>query len=164
MFSKRMPLAAAVAAVLVSAGCASSSGAQPVGAPSASGSSTAAPSGTPSPSGIGKVAPPLPITAAQNGATVHASAGQLIVLDLDSGYWQNLTSSAPSILVQQGAPMRLVRKQTCVAGGGCGIFETDFQALYPGTAVITASRVSCGEAMACAPDKRHFAVTVVVSR
>jgi hypothetical protein len=29
-------------------------------------------------------------------------------------------------------------------------------------AVITASRTSCGEALACRPDQRHFRLTVIV--
>jgi hypothetical protein len=40
--------------------------------------------------------------------------------------------------------------------------QTSYTAMKRGTAVITASRDSCGEAMACRPDQRHFRLTVIV--
>jgi hypothetical protein len=40
--------------------------------------------------------------------------------------------------------------------------RTSFLALAPGTAVITASRTTCGEALRCTASQRHFSVTIVV--
>jgi hypothetical protein len=40
--------------------------------------------------------------------------------------------------------------------------RTDFRALAPGTTVVTASRVTCGEALRCMPGQEHYTLTVVV--
>lgn len=49
-----------------------------------------------------------------------------------------------------------------IPGLGCVPVRTDFSALAPGTTVVTASRVTCGEALRCMPSQEHYALTVIV--
>jgi hypothetical protein len=99
-----------------------------------------------------------------NGRTLHVTVGERLNLILSSTYWQLRGSSAPAVLRQDGAAKPLPRPSTCpkLPGLGCTPVRTSFMALAPGTAVITASRTTCGEALACAADQRHFRVTIVV--
>ncbi len=100
-----------------------------------------------------------------NGHTVALKVGQRLEVVLGSDYWNMQGSSAPRVLRQDGATTTLPTPPDCAAqppGMGCTPIRTDFSALAPGTAVITASRVSCGEAMRCPPGKEHYSLTVVV--
>ena len=99
-----------------------------------------------------------------NGRTLHVSVGERLNLILSSTYWQLRGSSAPAVLRQDGAARTLPRPSNCpkLPGLGCTPVRTSFLALAPGTAVITASRTTCGEALACAAGQRHFRVTIVV--
>ncbi|HEX9034343.1 MAG TPA: hypothetical protein VF834_21060 [Streptosporangiaceae bacterium] len=99
-----------------------------------------------------------------NGATVRMRVGGRLELTLSSTYWQVRGSSAPAVLRQDGPARVLPRPGTCPAipGLGCAPVRVLFTALAPGTAVISASRTTCGEALACRPDQRHFSVTIVV--
>ncbi|GIG59789.1 hypothetical protein Lfu02_41610 [Longispora fulva] len=133
----------AICAVFALAGCAS--GPERSAAP-------------PSPS----TATPLRLDETSAGTTVRARVGQPVVLDLHSGYWRHLASSAPDVLRQTVATTPLPAPTCRVIGSGCGTFESGFEALRAGTATVTADRDSCGEAMACAPEQRTFTVTVVV--
>lgn len=101
-----------------------------------------------------------------NGTTVHANVGQTVELILGSTYWQVSGSSAPNVLRQDGPSIPLARPTSCpnIPGLGCVPVSTSFHALTPGTSSITASRTTCGEAMRCAPNQEHFAVTVVVQQ
>jgi hypothetical protein len=99
-----------------------------------------------------------------NGKTVPARAGDRIELILSSSYWSVTGSSAPRVLREDGPTVLLPRPSSCPAipGLGCVPVRTDFTARTGGTAVITASRSSCGEALRCMPDQTRFTVTVVV--
>jgi hypothetical protein len=99
-----------------------------------------------------------------NGRTVSARAGDRIVLILSSSYWHVTSSSAPSVLRQDGPPVLLSRPSSCpdVSGLGCIPVRADFTALIDGKALITASRSACGEALRCMPDQTRFTVIVVV--
>jgi hypothetical protein len=99
-----------------------------------------------------------------NGTAVSARAGDRIELILSSSYWHVTGSSAPSVLRQDGAPVLLSRPSSCPAipGLGCNPVRADFTALTGGTAVITASRSTCGEALRCQPDQMRFTVMVAV--
>lgn len=100
---------------------------------------------------------------ASNGRTVKLAVGDKLELILGSSYWNFGGSSAPGVLHQMGVPVLVKTTKVCVPGGGCQPKKATFRALKPGTAVITAHRVSCGEALACAASKRDFKLTVVVS-
>jgi hypothetical protein len=100
-----------------------------------------------------------------NGKTVSAKAGDRIELILASSYWSVTGSSAPRVLREDGPAVLLPRPSSCPAdipGLGCVPVQADFTALTGGTAVITASRSSCGEARRCMPDQTRFRVIVAV--
>jgi hypothetical protein len=99
-----------------------------------------------------------------NGKTVQARVGDRIELVLSSTYWNVEGSSAPRVLRQDGPAEMLARPSDCpdIPGLGCTPERVDFTALRDGTAVIEASRTSCGEALSCAPNKTRFAVTMLV--
>ena len=99
-----------------------------------------------------------------NGKTVKARVGDRIELILSSTYWNLDGSSAPRVLRQNGPAVVLARPPDCpdLPGLGCTPEQVNFTALADGTAIIRASRVSCGEALRCAPSKTRFAVTLVV--
>ncbi len=99
-----------------------------------------------------------------NRTTVHVRSGDRIELILASSYWTVHRSPAPAVLRQDGPTRLLPRPKTCsrLPGLGCVPVQTTYTALAAGTAVITASRASCGEALRCVGNRGHFTVTVVV--
>lgn len=145
--------AACLACVTLVTGCASQNSNS---APAGSGSTdptTVTPSGT-----------TYTVTDNANGKTVHVNVGTQVELLLASSYWMVHGSSAASVLRQDGGPTVMPRPTNCAAipGLGCRPVRTEFTASAAGTATLTADRTTCGEAMACAPNQRHFIVTVVV--
>jgi hypothetical protein len=96
--------------------------------------------------------------------TVTVKAGQRLEVVLDSTYWNVAGSSRPGVLRQDGESAVLARPASCptLPGMGCTPIQTDFSALKPGVAVVTASRTSCGEALECAPGQRNFTLKVTV--
>ena len=99
-----------------------------------------------------------------NAQAVHVGVGDRLELILSSDYWRVRGSSAPAVLRQDGPTSELPRPATCpkIPGLGCTPEQTSFTARAPGTAVITASRTTCGEALRCVGDRGWFSVTVVV--
>jgi hypothetical protein len=97
----------------------------------------------------------------QNGHALTLHPGQTLLVTLASTYWTFEGSSDPQVLAAVGTPA--VAPATCgVAGSGCGTVSQEFRALEPGTAQVTASRVSCGEAMACTGASGHYLLSVQV--
>jgi len=97
-----------------------------------------------------------------NGKTIHIAVGDKLVLILGSSYWNIRGSSAPGVLRQLG-PARLVRSsRSCPPGVGCQPKRALYKALASGKAIITAHRVTCGEALACTGSRGHFRLTVIV--
>ncbi len=108
---------------------------------------------------------PLVVRDGANGHTVTITVGEHLEVILGSTYWTVQGSSQPRVLRQDGPTALLPRPADCAAnipGLGCVPVRTDFSALAPGTTVITASRVSCGEALRCMPGQEHYTLTVVV--
>ncbi|MGI9007551.1 MAG: hypothetical protein ACR2FU_15375 [Streptosporangiaceae bacterium] len=99
---------------------------------------------------------------AANGSTVRLAVGDKLELVLASSYWTFRGSSPPGVLRQTGPVQLLKTTRTCVPGGGCRPKRVIYRAIKAGRAVITAHRVSCGEALACTGSKRRFTLTVVV--
>jgi hypothetical protein len=99
-----------------------------------------------------------------NGKTVRVSVGDRLELVLASSYWNVDGSTSPAVLRQDGPTSYLAPPSDCstMPGSGCVPEQTSFTALAPGTAVLTASRESCGEALQCAPDQTRFRLTVIV--
>jgi len=107
---------------------------------------------------------PLLLDEHAKGKTVAVTVGTSVELVLHNSYWNINNSSNPKVLAEIGEPTYLPATSACVPGGGCNPVQATFTAMTPGTAVLSASRTSCGEAMLCAPGQRHFQVTIVVTK
>lgn len=149
-----VPLTVAVAGL---AACTSGSGAPGTGTPPVTGTPTA--SASPA-----VVAPQVSLVLDEhaNRTDTRVHVGARVELLLHSDYWMVHGSSQPAVLRQDGPTVTLPGPR-CVPGGGCKPVMTLFTALQAGSAVITASRTSCGEAMACVGDQGSFEVTVTVT-
>lgn len=154
-------------AVMTLAACAVIAAASGCAAPASSGLGVPGAPGTPSASGSPTGSGDSTVVASDqsNGHTVSLKVGERLELTLASNYWTVRGSSVPRVLRQDGPSSLLKPPPGCnsIPGLGCIPIRTDFSAIAPGTAVITASRGSCGEAMRCPPSREHFALTVVVS-
>jgi hypothetical protein len=104
--------------------------------------------------------PATVVTYAQNGHLVAARVGDVVQVQLDSTYWR-FAPVTGRVLHDQDAPS-FAPDASCVPGGGCGTITQSFRAVSAGTAHITASRTTCGEALRCAPNQSTFSVTIVV--
>ena len=98
-----------------------------------------------------------------SGSHTTVRVGQTLTVSLSSTYWQFGGSSRPAVLKDVGGQVVPAPRGTCVAGGGCGTSSESFKANTPGTAEVTASRTSCGEAMRCTGDAGSFKLEVTVS-
>ncbi len=98
-----------------------------------------------------------------NGTTVRVPLGTTVVLTLGSTYWSAPVSSVPGVL-SSTASASASADHGCMAGMGCGTLQDVLRAADPGTTQLSSSRVSCGEAMSCPPDRRRFTVTVIVAQ
>jgi hypothetical protein len=113
-------------------------------------------------------APPLPrhsiaVSDAANGATIRIHTGTRVTVRLGSTYWTFQGSSNPAVLRQVGTPT-VKPRGGCVPGAGCGTVTATFVARHPGTATVTASRTTCGEALRCTGGQGSYTLTVVVRR
>ena len=118
-------------------------------------------------SAVGAIHPkPVAVRDAANGKTISAVVGGTVELTLSSSYWNVAGSSAPRILRQDGQPKLLPRPASCppIPGLGCTPVRVGFTALAPGTAVISASRTTCGEALRCVKQPTKFTLTVIVRK
>lgn len=95
------------------------------------------------------------------GRTLHVTPGSSVKVVLGSTYWTFGHSSDGGVLSLVGTP-NVVPSGGCVPGQGCGTVTGVFRAMAPGTATITASRTSCGEAMRCTGDQGSYRVVVIV--
>ncbi|MGW3232206.1 hypothetical protein [Kitasatospora sp. NPDC001095] len=142
----RRPAALALAAALLTlTGCAST-GTGP--------STPATTSATPGPATV-------TVDEHADRTTVRIAVGATLTLALHSTYWSPATSSAPEVLAPDGVPST-APSPSCRPGGGCGTVTADFTARAAGTARLTATRTSCGEALNCPPEQRTYEVTVDV--
>jgi hypothetical protein len=92
------------------------------------------------------------------------SVGATVKLVLHNIYWTVHDSPDPSVLTMAGRPVYSVAGAVkCVPGTGCGTVTATFKALARGSALISASRTSCGEALQCTGGTGLFEVTVVVA-
>jgi hypothetical protein len=99
-----------------------------------------------------------------NQSTVRVMVGNRVELLLHSSYWTNFDSSRSTVVRADGPVRMMPTTQTCVPGGGCNPVLATFTAVTAGTAVLSASRTSCGEALRCGPANSHYNVTIVVTR
>lgn len=100
---------------------------------------------------------------AADHTTVSVPLGATVILTLGSTYWSAPVSSVPGVL-SSTASASASADHGCMAGMGCGTLQDVLRAADPGTTQLSSSRVSCGEAMSCPPDRRRFTVTVIVAQ
>jgi hypothetical protein len=116
----------------------------------------------------GSPASPQPRTVgigdAQNGQSVGAHVGDTLRLSLSRTTWTISGSSDPSVLQAVGEQVvSPAPPGSCYPGMGCGTTTALFRALRAGSATVTATRVSCGEALRCVGTEGQYEVVVVVS-
>ena len=100
----------------------------------------------------------------QNGQSVSAHVGDNVRITLDSTAWTISGSSDVGVLQPQGEQVVSPAPQgTCYPGMNCGTTTAEFRALKRGTATVSATRVSCGEARICVGLEGIYQVTVIVS-
>jgi hypothetical protein len=107
----------------------------------------------------------MQVTENENGKTITVSPGTLVMVILQSTYWQFQGSSDPKVLRQLGEPKVAPNTPGTpgrIPGLGTGTVSLQFQAVAPGRADITASRTTCGEALLCPENQRSFKTTVIV--
>ncbi|MHA6758032.1 hypothetical protein [Streptacidiphilus sp. PAMC 29251] len=100
-----------------------------------------------------------------SGTTVTVPRGATLLLTLHSTYWGAPHSSVPALLRPLGEATSSATAvgPSCHPGSGCGTVSARFLAVRSGSASLTSSRSSCGEAMACPPSSRTWTVKVVVT-
>lgn len=100
---------------------------------------------------------------AENGTTVDLHVGDRLAVTLHSTYWTISGSSNPRVLTAEGPEAVSPAPGGCVPGGGCGTVTMIFDVIGMGSADVTASRVSCGEAMLCTGTQGSYKITVASS-
>ena len=152
---------AVVTLTVLGAGCGSGSGGSaPTGVPTTGLSTTVAPTSV-APPGAG--AGPTSVSDRDNGTTVRLHTGGRLRVVLDSTYWAFAPSSDPAVLRGDGTPVVDPQASGCVPGAGCGTVTATFTAVAGGSATVTATRTTCGEAMRCTGANGRYTVTVVVT-
>jgi hypothetical protein len=110
--------------------------------------------------------PPKTVSADEtsNGSTVTLRPGDHLGVVLHSTYWAFNAPSDPAVISADGKPVP-GPGQNCprFPGSGCGTVTVHYTAQHPGSAVVSADRTSCGEAMRCPPDASHWAIKVRVT-
>lgn len=90
--------------------------------------------------------------------------GSTIQVVLASIYWMFPPAIKPSVLAPVGTPVTAPAPiGTCMPGVGCGTVTATYKAVGTGTATISASRTTCGEALVCTGDNGSWSVAVVVT-
>ena len=142
---------AALAALVLAAGCAGPQDA-PLAGPTTAPGSPGQPSATTH----------VRLSEASRGRTVRVSVGDRLLLVLHNTYWR-VDRPRGDVLRQVGEQQDVpAGTGACRPGVGCGTVRVRFDAVGRGTQRLTASRTTCGEAMACPPGEGAFAVVVVV--
>jgi len=130
---------------------------------SACGAKAGSGSGAPGPT-TGQSSPPstLHVGDHDNGRTFDVPVGTRIDMVLGSTYWNFKPSSDPAVVAANGS-VTASPAPGCVPGGGCGTVTEEYVVQSNGTAVLSAHRTSCGEALLCRPGQRSFSITIVTS-
>lgn len=114
-----------------------------------------APSETPMSGAVG-------LSESSAGRTVQIHRGDRVVLTLHNTYWR-IAPPHGDILTQTGTQTDTpARAGTCLPGIGCGTVQAIFIASATGSTELTASRTTCGEAMACPPGQGSYVVHLIV--
>jgi hypothetical protein len=104
------------------------------------------------------------VTERNNGGTIVVVKGSTIQVVLSSIYWKFPTAPNPAVLQPLGDPVIAPAPVgSCVPGGGCGTVSVTYQVVGGGHATISASRTTCGEALACTGTEGSYSVLVNVA-
>lgn len=156
----------AIAGLCALAGCGTSGAASPV-AGGAAATTAASPAATATPASPSAAAPASRvIDERDNGRVVRVAAGSAVIVVLHSTYWHFGAPPAGAVLAEIGLPSPAPSPPGtggCMPGMGCGTVTAVFHAVGVGTAVVRASRISCGEALRCRASQGRFVVTIVVA-
>ncbi len=105
----------------------------------------------------------IQLTDRDDGTTVSVTKGTTIVVVLNSTYWKFPNPPNPAVVQQQGdVVVTAAPPGTCIPGGGCGTSSVTSIAVGIGSAQISASRTTCGEAMLCTGKAGSYSVQIVV--
>src|SRR5258708_25216632 len=100
----------------------------------------------------------------KNGQTVQVHVGDTVKVTLASTSWTFDQSSDTVVLKELG--QQVVTPDpvgSCAPGMGCGETTAWYKALSAGWATVSASRVSCGEALKCVGNQGEYRGRGVVS-
>jgi hypothetical protein len=97
-----------------------------------------------------------------NGQTVTLRPGDHLTVVLHSTYWQFNAPSDTGVVAADGDPVYAGQPNCGPPGSGCGTATAHYTAGHDGTAVVSAHRETCGEALRCAPDQSRWSVKVNV--
>jgi len=108
----------------------------------------------------------IKVNDSQNGKTLTISKGTNLTVALHSTFWasssiKNLTSLSDPVTVAI-MPSPNAPSNCQIPGTGCGTVTWKFSASKKGSAIFSATRSSCGEALKCLPSQRNFKVTFLV--
>jgi hypothetical protein len=104
----------------------------------------------------------ITVTDKSSGTTMSLHVGDRLRVVLGSTYWR--FSGLPANPAVEAAGSTSIRPdRDCVPGGGCGTVAHQYSAIGTGRATLTATRTSCGEALACSPEQSKFTLIVSVT-
>lgn len=118
-----------------------------------------APAPTPTPTPTPAPSPTVSLDENSDGKTIQVMPGSTIDLVLHSTYWQIQPTKSPVLKPLMDEPL-VTGQLSNPPGMGKGTVEMKYQVVAAGTAVITASRTTCGEAMKCVGKDGAFKVTI----
>ena len=109
------------------------------------------------------------VTRMNDGQIISVVKGATFSLSLDSSYWSFTKIKKTASVKEIGevistpiAPSPSAPPGCNHPGSGCANLTWKFRATKLGSAKLSATRQSCGEALACAPEEQNFSVTIKV--
>ena len=101
-----------------------------------------------------------------NGQRIQVTSGTTLQITLHSTYWtEGKVKNLVKIGEPQISPIMPSANATpgCQhAGMGCGTIIWKFKAVKKGSALFTATRISCGEALKCTADQTTYSLNIVI--
>lgn len=111
------------------------------------------------------------INESSNKKVITVKVGTTFSIVLNSTYWQfdplkstKAITEVAQPLVAAVLPSSAAPAGCAIAGSGCGTVTWKFKARAIGTALISATRSSCGEALRCSPENASYSVTIKIVR
>jgi hypothetical protein len=107
--------------------------------------------------------PPVVLSEAANGTAVSVQVDGIVIVTLNSTYWQLSPPHGTARFDVLSAP-RAQPGPSCpsIPGSGCGTVTATYQATSAGVAAVAAHRDACGEALRCAGTQGDWRATISV--